>query len=275
MYQAYWGLSKSPFRGHLDPQAFHRGAAQDEALARMHFLVDERRTLGLVLGEAGVGKSLLLEVFASELTTNRHERALLGLLGIGRREFLWQLAGELGIESRRSAGEASLHRAIDDHLVANRFQQRSTVLLLDDIDEASPDVLGEVVRLALFSQTHDTGLTLVVAAHPERLSRLGNRLLELAELRVDLLGFDLEDTAALLKKSLADAGRTSPIFTEAAVQRIHELSGGIPRRIKQIADLALVGGAGSNLAHIEPVMVELVYQELGVDTSFAPNPVNF
>jgi type II secretory pathway predicted ATPase ExeA len=275
MYQAYWGLSKSPFRGHLDLQAFHRGPAQDEALARMHFLVEERRTLGLVLGDTGTGKSLLLEIFASELGSNKHQWALLGLLGIGRREFLWQLAGELGIESRRTAGEAVLHRAIDDHLIANRFQQLSTVLLLDDVDEAAPEVLSEVVRLALYNQTHDAGLTIVLAAHPERLSRLGDRLLELAELRVDLLGWEVDDTAALLKKSLADAGRTTPIFSEAAVQRIHDLSGGVPRRIKQLADLALVGGAGSNLAQIEPDLVELVYQELGVETTLVPGRVNF
>jgi type II secretory pathway predicted ATPase ExeA len=275
MYQAYWGLSKSPFRGHLDPRAFHRGAAQDEALARLHFLVEERRTLGLVLGDRGAGKSLLLQAFATELGSTQFEWARLGLLGIGRREFLWQLAGELGIESRRTAGEAVLHRAIDDHLIANRFQQLSTVLLLDDVDEASPDVLGEIVRLALFNQTHDVGLTLVVAAHPERLSRLGDRLLELAELRVDLLGFDQDDTAALIRKLLAEAGRSSPIFSEAAVQRIQELSGGIPRRIKQLADLALVGGAGANLAQIEPVMIDLVYQELGVDTAFSPSATNF
>jgi general secretion pathway protein A len=104
---------------------------------------------------------------------------------------------------------------------------------------------------------------------------LGDRLLELAELRVDLLGFDQDDTAALIRKLLAEAGRSSPIFSEAAVQRIQELSGGIPRRIKQLADLALVGGAGANLAQIEPVMIDLVYQELGVDTAFSPSATNF
>ncbi len=271
MYQAYWGLSQSPFRGRLDSRAFHRGPAQDEALARLHFLVDERRTLGLVLGEPGTGKSLLLEVFATELNKTKHERALLGLLGIGRRELLWQLAGELGIESRRTASEAVLHREIDDHLIANRFQQLSTVLLLDDADEATPEVLGEIARLALFNQTHDAGLTLIVAAHPERLGRLGARLLELAELRVDLQGWELDDTAEMLKKSLAQAGRSTPIFSEAAIRRIHDLSGGIPRRVKQLADLALIGGAGANLAQIEPDLIELVYRELGVDTSFVPS----
>jgi hypothetical protein len=84
MYQAYWGLASSPFRGHLDPRAFHQGPTQEEALARLHFLVDEQRTVGLLLGEAGSGKSLLLEVFAQQLGAARRERAVVSLLGTSR-----------------------------------------------------------------------------------------------------------------------------------------------------------------------------------------------
>jgi general secretion pathway protein A len=69
-----------------------------------------------------------------------------------------------------------------------------------------------------------------------------------------------------VKQSLAEAGRSTPIFSEGALRRLHELTGGIPRRIKQLADLALLGGAGSNLAQIEAELIEAVYQELGIDT---------
>ena len=265
MYQAYWGLAKSPFRGHLDPRSFYQGPSQDEALARLHFLVEERRSLGLVLGPAGSGKSMLLEVFAKELGIVHRERALVSLLGTSRSELLWLLAGQLGVESMRAARDFQLTRAIDDHILANRYQQISTVLLLDDADEAQCDVLDEIVRLAQINQTHDAGLTLVLSARAERLHRLGSRILELAELRVDLEGWDADDTAAFIKQSLADAGRSTPIFSPADVRRLHELSGGIPRRVKQLADLALLAGAGSNLANIEPDLIEAVYQELGVD----------
>ncbi len=265
MYQAYWGLAKSPFRGHLDPRSFYQGPSQDEALARLHFLVEERRTLGLLLGPSGSGKSLLLEVFAKELGVVHRERALVSLLGTSRGELLWLLAGQLGVESLRATRDFQLTRAIDDHILANRYQQISTVLLLDDADEAQCDVLNEIVRLAQFNQTHDARLTLVLTARAERLNRLGSRILELAELRVDLEGWDADDTAAFIKESLAEAGRSTPIFSPAAVRRLHELSEGIPRRVKQLADLALLGGAGSNLANIEPDMIEAVYQELGVD----------
>jgi general secretion pathway protein A len=266
MYQAYWGLAKSPFRGHLDPRSFYQGPPQDEALARLHFLVEERRTLGLLLGESGSGKSLLLEVFAKELGLINREHALVSLVGASRAELLWSLAGQLGVECSRSRGEFALYRALGDHILANRYQQIATVLLLDDADEAQGEVLEEVIRLAQLNQTHDARLTVVLTAHSERLHRLGARILETAELRVDLDGWDLDDTAAFVKQSLAEAGRSTPIFSEGALRRLYELTGGVPRRIKQLADLALLGGAGSNLAQIEADLIESVYQELGIDT---------
>lgn len=103
------------------------------------------------------------------------------------------------------------------------------------------EVLEEIVRLAQFNQTHNARLTLVLSAGTDRLHRLGSRILESAELRVDLEGWDADDTAAFIKQSLADAGRSTPIFSPAAVRRLQELSGGIPRRVKQLADLALLG----------------------------------
>jgi len=264
MYQAYWGLGRSPFRGHLDPAAFYQGPVQDEALARLHFLVEERRTLGLVLGDSGSGKSLMLEVFAKQLGIVRSQQAIVNLVGLGRREFLWLACGQLGIESTRSASEFLLVRSLEDHIAANRFQQVATVLLLDDADEARGEVLDEIVRLVQTGQTQEAGLTIVLAARPERIGRLGGRLLELSELRVDLDGWDADDTASFIKSALSAAGRSTPIFSEAAVRRMHELTGGIPRQVKQLADLALLGGAGANLAQIEPDLIDSVYQELGV-----------
>jgi general secretion pathway protein A len=270
MYLAYWGLAKSPFKGNLDPRAFHQGPAQEEALARLHFLVDQERTLGLLLGAPGSGKSLLLEVFARELGVVNRQTALVSLVGTSRHELLGILAGKLGIENAASLRDFALCRAIEDHLLANRYQQISTILLLDDADEAGPDALDEIARLAQLNQATDARLTIVGAARPSDVHKLGPRILELSELRVDLEGFDADDTAAYLKKALAAAGRSTPIFTEAAVRRLHALTGGLPRRVKQLADLALLAGAGANLPHIEPELVDSVFHELGVVTAVAP-----
>jgi general secretion pathway protein A len=270
MYQAYWGLGESPFRGHRDPRFFHAGPTQDEALARLSFLVDERRTLGLLLGESGGGKSQLLETFAGQLGIVDRQTALVSVAGIDSREFLWLAATALGVEPSAHPAEWALYRSLADHIVANRYQQWATILLVDDADEARGEVLDTLLRLAEIDLARDARLTIVLAAQNERLHRLGNRLLELADLRIDLEGWEADDTAAFVKQSLAVAGRSTPIFSDAALHSLHELAGGIPRRVKQLADLALVAGAGSNLVQIEPNTVEAVYRELGVVTTVRP-----
>ncbi len=270
MYQAYWGLGQSPFRGNLDPQFFHQGPTQDEALARLHFLVEERRTLGMLLGASGSGKSMLLDIFGRQMGIVAQQHALVNLVGLDSQEFLWLLAGQLGIEAAPRTSALALSRKLVDHVVANRYQRIGTVLLLDDADEAQAEVLDQVVRLAQVDVSRDACLTIVLAAQPARVSSLGNRLLELAELRIDLEGWEADDTATFVKSALALAGRSTPVFSEAALAQLHHRSCGIPRRVKQLADLALLAGAGQNLAQIESDTIDSVFRELGVVTSAGP-----
>ncbi len=264
MYQSYWGLSQSPFRASLDARFFYQGLAQDEALARLHFLVEEHRALGLLLGRAGSGKSMLLEVFALQLPNFNTQHALVNLAGIDQHEFLWLLGGQLGVEVSSGASLFTLSRTLVDHLIANRYQQITTVLLLDDADEARGEVLVEIARLAQIDVVSDARLTIALSAQPARVGRLAARLLELAELRIDLDGWEADETAAFVKSALVLAGRSTPVFSEAALARLHERSGGIPRRVKQLADLALLAGAGQNLVQIEPDTIDAVFHELGI-----------
>lgn len=267
MYHSYWGLSESPFRGSLDARYFHQGISQEEALARLHFLVEQRRAVGMLLGVAGSGKSLLLEVFARQLPAFACQKARVNLAGLDAHDFLWALACQLSVNVHPSADKFSLTRAVLDHLAANRYQQISTVLLLDDGDEARVELIDEIVRLAQLDQAREPRLTVVLSAQPARIRRLGPRLMELAELRIDLEGWEADETAAYIKHALSLAGRSTSVFTPAALLRLHELADGVPRRVKQLADLALLAGAGQNLVQVEVDTVEAVFHELALATS--------
>jgi type II secretory pathway predicted ATPase ExeA len=270
MYQPYWGLTESPFRGNFDQRFFYQGPSQDEALARLHFLVDEKRAMGLLLSEAGGGKSLVLQMFARQIRRVGRQKASINLIGLDAHEFLWLVAMRLGAEVSSSASQIKLFQAVSDHLVANHYQQLTTVLLLDDADEARVDVKDCIVRLAESSIIHDASLTIVLAAQISRLQRLGRRLLELAELRIDLDRWEEDDTSRYVKSALAAAGRSIPLFSDAALVRLHELGGGIPRRVKQLADLSLLAGAGANLSQIEAETIQSAFGELGILAGEAP-----
>lgn len=269
MYLAHWGLREAPFSPRLDPRAFHASPVHNEALARLLFLVDERRRVGLLLGESGTGKSLLLATLARELRATTPNVAVLNLLGTDPQGFLWGVSAALGANPDVQANTHELWRTVTDQIAAARYQQLPTVLLLDDADRASRECQTAVLRLAHADLAPEARFTLVLASRLNTSQRLDRRLLELAELRVDLVPWEEVDTAAFVHEALARAGRSEPAFEEGALARLHLLAQGIPRHVCQLAELALVAGAGEHLRRIDAATLEAVYHELGVVETFA------
>lgn len=262
MYQAYWGLRDTAFRNSLDTRRFVRGPAQDEALARLHFLVEGHWRLGLILGPAGIGKSLLLEVFASELKRQTAQVARVDLRAMEPAEVLWQLAAELGLDPALDQGMMGLWRVVTDRLVENRYQRISTVVLLDNLDHASREVQEQVLRLLHCDGSPDSSLSIVAAAEATRTATFG-RLLPQVELRIELEPWSLEETEQYITSTLAQQKCQRKVFASQAIARLHELSRGIPRRVNQLAELALLAGSGSELPQVDAHTIETVECELG------------
>ncbi len=262
-YRAHWNLRETPFAGGLNPRYFFSSPVHDEALARLQFLVEHRQRLGLLLGGAGTGKSLVLDMLARDMRRLGNQVANVSLLGLDLHEFLWLLAAELGLNPSRTCDVFTLWRGINDRLIENRYQQLDTVVLLDDAGEARPEVLEHVARLVQVNRGDGWPLVIVISVPADRIMRLGSRILELAELRIDLEPWDEADTAGYLSLALAQAGCKSPVFTDDAVRRLQTVTGGVPRRVNQLAALALVAGAGRRLPRIDADTIESVYQELG------------
>jgi len=264
-YLSHWDLADCPFSTGFEPKGFYPSPVHEEALARLHFLVDHRDRLGLLLGESGTGKSLLLRVFADRLRRAGLPVAAVGLWGVERDELMWLVAARLGLNPERGLGAAALWQLVADRLAEYRYQQLQTVILLDDADRAVGEVLSSVMRLVKCDWSAESRLTVVLACQEGRIDRLGGDLLDLAELRIDLRCWDQGDTEKYIEVSLAQAGRTAAAFDPSALVRLHELGGGLPRRVAHLADLALVAGAGQNLNRIDADTIESVSQELGVN----------
>lgn len=264
IYTTHWGLRDTPFRDCHDPRLFYQSPTHDEALARLHFLVDERRRLGILIGSTGSGKSLLLDVFATALRKRGVPVAYLSLVGVEPQELLLKLALGLGLSLGRTESTVYLWRRLSDRLLEFRYQQQPVVVLLDDIDQASATVLAQVTRLVQHDRSPQSQLTVVLAGRNDRLARIGPVLAELAELRIDLEPWDETDTQCYLKASLSQVGCQKELFAAGAIARLHELSCGIPRRVTQLADLALLAAAGRDLPQVDADVVESAYHELGV-----------
>lgn len=276
MFPSRWGIENSPFRGVFDPKNFFQSPTHEEALARLGFLVAQHHRLGLLIGPGGSGKSLLLDVFARELREGKISRregvpvltypqvACLSLLDVEPTEMLSLLAVGWGLSVEPSQSAASLWRALGDRMIEYRYQQIEAVVLFDDADRADRQTLLHIARLARFDASPEMRMTIVLAGRNEGMARLDDSLLGLAELRIELEPWQRDDTEQYVNTLLSRAGRQSRLFAEPAIDRLQELSQGIPRRAAQLADLALLAGAGQNLDQIDAGVVEGVYQELGV-----------
>jgi type II secretory pathway predicted ATPase ExeA len=258
--------------GHVDPRCYYPSPTHDEALARMHYLVEERLRLGLLLGPPGCGKSLLLARLAGELRATGALTVRQSLLGVDVQEFLHELATQLLLNPKREMPLAELWRRITDRLAEQRYQHASTVLLLDDTHEASPEVLTAVGRLAQHDPSPEARLTLVLACEQRHAARLGERLLGRCSLKIDIEPWDRDDTLDFLEHAIAllqqedgaASGRQADVFSEPAIDKLFELSGGVPRRVSQLARWSMLAGAGLGLGEIDDETVVAAAEELGV-----------
>lgn len=269
-HESYWALRESPFRNGQDTQYFFASSTHEEALARLQFLVDERRLLGVLSGGGGSGKSLLLEFFARQLRRQARTVYGLGLLGHDLRSFRWALAAALGTNPRVDHDGLSLWRQTVDRLREHRFLGEQVTLLFDDAERAQPEVRTELLRL--LKSTAELSLTIVLAGHSAHLTELGDELLQLCDLHVHVETWEAADIRDFLHTSLARAGREGgrEVFDESAVTRLRELTEGVPRRVSQLAELALVAGAGRRLEQIDAETLDAVFQELCAFTPAAP-----
>ena len=255
MQTTRWGLENLPFSTGNSQPVFFSGLPQQEALARLRFLVNNGRRLGVVLGEPGGGKSLLLELFEEESRLENRSVARLNLLGGSVRDFHWQLALGLRAAPRLDDDVLRLAHRWQERLKQCQLESENAVLLIDDADQAGADVLTQLVRLFQLPASQVGKFTVVLTANSHDTHRLGKRLLDLVDLCIELEPWEEADTVGYLQLALVAAGAERPVFTESALAEIHRLSGGVPRQVNRLADFALVAGTQSDQEAIGPATV--------------------
>ena len=190
MHTTHWGITRSPFVAQSNPADYYASTIHEEALARLHFLIDHGRRLGYLLGASGTGKSLLLEVAARQLRRSNHHVLKLNAVGLEASEFIWRVASGLGHVLPANAPVAECWRGIADRLVANRYQRVATVFLIDDMDNCALDLQSALCRLALVDSHPEARTTLVFASQRSQVAAMVPKLNDLCELRIDLEPWD-------------------------------------------------------------------------------------
>lgn len=238
-------------------------ASQEEARARLHYLVETGGELALLLGDSGSGKSLLLRLAAEELRAPERTIALVSGLHASGIDLLVALASAWRISVATSGSVASTWRRVQERMIELRMEGSQLIVLIDDAADSDDDFTTTLARLLALAELHEVPLTVVLATSAERTSKLGSRLLSIARLRIDLEPLTPDETASLLATTLAITFPTIG-FTDQAVFRLQELACGQVRPILQIGELALVAARASDLDEVDAQLLEDVCQQLSM-----------
>ena len=261
MYVSHFGLQQAPFSIAPDPRYLYLSERHREALAHLLFGVGGGGGFVLLTGEIGAGKTTVCRCFLAQVPDGC-QVAYIFNPKLSVTELLQSVCDEFGIAVVAPASHppvpASVKTYIDllnRHLLAAHALGRHCVLVIDEAQNLSAEVL-EQLRLLTNLETHERKLLQIMLIGQPELRRMlaGPGLEQLAQrviARYHLGALTAPETAAYIAHRLAVAGRVGALpFDTAALRRIHQRSGGVPRRINLLADRALLGAYAEGQAQV-------------------------
>lgn len=268
MYNSYWGLSRSPFDGDSDLRCFFAGEGQEESLLRLQYVIEQRQGAALLVGETGVGKSLLVKALAARLDASQYPFVNVHFPQMSPPELLAYLAVELGADpGALTPGEGGLDRVIREierQVDYCARQERAPVLVIDEAHLIEHPAVFQALRVLLNVQPHGNApLTLLFVGQPElapqvaRMTALADRIAA----RCLLQSFRAGETSLYVAHRLDAAGATRRLFSDEALTSIHELANGTPRRINRLCDLSLLLAFADEAVEVSREHVETAAEE--------------
>ncbi len=279
MYENFYGLSELPFELTANPKFLFLNESQREALSTLQYGLFSAKSLTVLVGEAGTGKSTLIQAALESERCQNVRGVYLNNPTLGPDDFIRLLAHKLNLGSEAGASKPLLLERLEVLLGEWHAAGQTTALIVDEAQRLSVDTLEEIRLLANIETRSAKLLPLVLAGQPELAERLEEpklrQLKQRVTLRAHLKPFALSDTAAYIASRITIAGgKPTLMFTLDAVKLIHQYSLGIPRTINVICDNALLNGMAVGRSRVDRACVLEVARDLWLADTIPPPSSN-
>ncbi|MFZ2403493.1 MAG: AAA family ATPase [Methylobacter sp.] len=269
LYSQYFHFSELPFSIATDPHFIYMSPRHQEGLAHLLYGINFGGGFVALTGEVGTGKTTLCHCLLQQIPQNI-DIALILNSKLNAIELLATICDELGIiyDKNRQSLKTLIDR-LNRHLLAAHANGRRTVLLIDEAQNLSMEVL-EQIRLLTNLETSKTKLLQIILVGQPELKELLKRkdlrqLNQRITARYHLLPLSLDETRAYIRHRLVVSHGHPEIFKEGAIRKIYKLSSGIPRVINILCDRALLGAYSTDTHVITPKIVSDAAREtLGI-----------
>jgi len=243
MYLNYWRLKKKPFENSFEPDFFFLSENTADALNRLTYCISERKQLASLTGDYGTGKTYLLQNLLNKYSKDNVYTLSLSAVrqipGRAQQQFI------LDYDNSDFPGNTRLDsvQEIKDFLLEKARSGQRSMLIIDEMQIVDDDRVFDDIRMLLNTNfEYHSVVTVILAGHTSlqqtlvRLPQLQQRL----SVNCYLRPYSDVETASFIKYRLRQAGSKENMFTVDAMQKIHQISNGLPRKINNVCDLALV-----------------------------------
>jgi general secretion pathway protein A len=265
VYESFFGFSEKPFSLTPDPKYLYLSPRHTEAFAHLEFGRRERGGFSVITGEVGTGKTTLARYFLGRLESKTATAVVL-YPAVTAAELLKSILNDLQIPVTGTTLKDHVD-ALHHFLLEARKEGRDVVLLIDEAQDLSPEVLEQIRLISNLETDTEKLIHIVLMGQSELHEMLGRRdLRQLAQrvtARYHLAPLSREEVAQYVRHRLVvAAGEGKVTFTPGALKAVHRQSRGVPRLVNLICDRALLAGYVQGTRMIEASMVNRAAQEV-------------
>ena len=268
--KSYFGFAKMPFTKYMWANKMFEACSQKELLQGLNLWL-ETRGIALLCGPPGVGKSITLRRFKSDIDERRYDIFYLFNMRVTPLGFLRSMARLMGAPVLYR--QADLFDALNAHL--GLYEERSgkhPVIVFDDCDGLSDELLELLRRLANFAMDSEDRFSFILSGSQRLAATIRAPHNESLRQRIayahNLVGFTLDDAGNYIHFHLKRAEAPPELFADNAVKAIFHRAEGLPRRINQIAIHALIRAA---ILRKDKIDESFLKQQVFTGALFDPN----
>ncbi|WP_431151703.1 ExeA family protein [Acidovorax facilis] len=271
MYAPFFGLQHPPFSIAPDPRYLFMSERHREALAHLLYGLDAGGGFVLLTGEVGAGKTTVCRCFLEQIPSHCNVAYIFNPK-LTVRELLRSICDEFGVPHKPTVpgGVETVKDYIDPlnaSLLAAHAAGRNTVLIIDEGQNLSADVLEQLRLLTNLETSERKLLQIILIGQPELRAMVAKPSMEQLAQRViarfHLGALSPQETQQYIAHRLAVAGLTGPLpFDRGALRRVHALSHGVPRRINLLCDRALLGAYAAGARQVNRAIVNRAAREV-------------
>ncbi len=262
VYVDYWGFAGRPFENVPDPGSVYLSESHSQALELLEYAIRERKTGGLLTGEYGTGKTTLVRLLLSRVDLQDYSTILINYPLVEGEALFRNMLRQMDAEPGDAATKSDLYTELGSCFLDNASRGLHNLVVLDEAQSLPADSLYEELRLLLNYQLNDRNLVTLLLIGQDDLWNRVSQLPQLADrftVKCRLQELDLEQTVTYIRHRIEHFGGKGDIFTDDALELIHDSSKGIPRRINNLCDLSLLMGYQRRLEAVGPEIVKAIW----------------